>query len=254
MTAGCVASVTTVPRSSSTTHAAPALYVPTCVGVVLLSWTSVYTWRRGAKRPRAFVVVRGRAFLILPDRATIRTVALLLACDFPVGSWIIDARHPLKAIGWVSVGLAVVIVPAALLHAVFLWRGKPRPLVEITSAGVTARGLFGSVHAPWSVFESDYNSWPTRRMRLRLPIYERRGLKRRGLRPRSVKLPTRYRDPLSLSATWNTNPWWAAQALCSYWRSPYNRGEIGTGEEYSRLVSFVNRYKSEIDDQLHRFS
>jgi hypothetical protein len=61
-----------------------ALYLPAAVGVLLLWRASIYTWRRAATRPRAFVVDEGRAFLLLPDRAVMRVVAFVLMCTFPI--------------------------------------------------------------------------------------------------------------------------------------------------------------------------
>ncbi|MBG0850424.1 hypothetical protein I2W78_00730 [Streptomyces spinoverrucosus] len=88
----CVVAVCTVPQPS-TGVIVVGLCLPTSVGVVMLWQASVYTWRRGAMRPRAFVVDEGRAFVLLPDHATTRAIGLVLMCTFAVGYPIIEARE-----------------------------------------------------------------------------------------------------------------------------------------------------------------
>jgi hypothetical protein len=250
----CVAVVGTAPPSTGLVVV--ALCLPAAAGVLLLWRASLYTWRRGAARPRAFVIDEGRAFLLLPDRATMRAVAFVLMCTFPLGYPVVAAREDdVGLLTGAALGVAAVVVPVAVLHAVFLVRGVPRPLVEITPGGVTVRGFFGSVHAAWDVFE-DRVIVPDRGLQLALPVYTRPVLRRRGPRPYGVHLPARrepFHDPLEIPATWATNPWWAGQALAFYLRRPHHRGKIGTSAGHDGLAGSLRPYEHEIDDQLSRY-
>lgn len=249
VTAACVTVAVAVP-DPPIALLVPVLYVPSTIGVLLLWRASIYHWRYGAQRPRSFVVDRG-AFLLLPARATIRAVAMILAVAFPAGHVIIQARAgEFGVLEWAIAALGVVIAGLAILHGVFLWRGRPRPLVAVTPGGVTAAGFFGSVSAPWAAFQRDYASWPDLRMSLGLPVYE--GTVRKGLRPYGVQTP-RDSEPFRVPATWATNPWWAAQALAVYWKGRRDRKAIGTAAENAGLSAFLLPYRSEIDEQLSRF-
>lgn len=250
VTAACV--TVAVARPSDALVIA-GLYAPSAVGVVLIWWTSLHTWRRAARRPRRFVVDDGRAFLLLPDRPTVRAVAMVLACAFPIGQVITRVRGGgFDAIDWATAAIGAVVAGLAILHTVFLWRGVPRPLVIVTPAGVTAAGFFGSVHAPWEAFRSDYASWPNRRMDLALPVYDRDSVQVRGRRPYGVTLPDTS-EPFTVPAAWGTNPWWASQALATYWKRMRGHPAIGTAGEHAMLVATLSRYDDEIDEQLSRF-
>ncbi|MEU6198069.1 hypothetical protein [Streptomyces sp. NPDC047061] len=252
----CVVVVCTVPQPS-TGVVLGCLYVPATAGVLMLWRASVYTWRRGAARPRAFVVDEGRAFVLLPDRATTRAVGLVLMCTFAVGYPITEAREAsLGLTEWVVLGLALVIVPDAVLHVVFLCRGTPRPLVEVTSDGVTARGFFGSVQVAWGSFKPGYAIWPDRRMRVGLPVYSWDAVLQRGLKPYGVRLPAKrepFYDSFELSGAWATNPWWAGQAIARYYTNRFSRGEIGTAAEHELLAARLRVYRREIDEQLSSY-
>lgn len=252
----CVAVVWAVP-GPSTGGILLGLCLPASVGVVLLLRASVYTWQRGATGARAFVVDEGRAFLLLPDRATMRAVAFVLMGTFPVGYPVIQARDgTLGVIDWATLGLGVIIVPTAALHAVFLCRGVPRPLVEVVPGGVTARGFFGHVHVPWGAFKPDYAIVPNKELHLSLPVYTRLAVRGRGLPPRSVRLPAKrepFYEPFSLSAAWSTNPWWAGQALALYYRHMRPQSAIGTRAEHALLVHKLRAYEREIDEELSRY-
>ncbi|MDG4821747.1 hypothetical protein O7635_07755 [Asanoa sp. WMMD1127] len=250
-TLACVAGVVAVPRPADALVAI-GLYVPSIIGVLLLWRTSVYSWRDGARQPRSFTVHRD-AFLLLPARATTRAVALVLASAFPAGHLIMRMRvGALDALDWAIAAVGALVIGLATLHSVFLWRGAPRPLVIVTPSGVTAAGFFGSVHAPWTAFRSVYASWPDRRMNLALPVYGGRSVSRRGLRPHGVKLPDTS-EPFAIPAAWSTNPWWAAQALATYWRGIRDRSAIGTPAEHTTLARTLDRFDHEIDEQLSQF-
>ncbi|WP_422774086.1 hypothetical protein ACN28C_15130 [Plantactinospora sp. WMMC1484] len=252
VTATCIGVVNSMVRPS-TDVILVGLCLPTSVGVLLLFRASVYTWRRAATRARAFVVDDGRAFLLLPDRATTRAVAFLLMCTFSVGYPIVEARDAgLGVIEWVVVGLAVVIVPTAVLHAVFVCRGTPRPLVVVTSDGVSVRGFFGCVHVAWDSFASDYAIWPDRQLHLNLPVFARESVQQRGKRPYGVQLPAPY-EPLRISAAWSTNPWWAGQAFALYRNRLQRRRQIGSRAAHDILVRQLSIHELEIDEQLERY-
>ncbi|MBG0850423.1 PH domain-containing protein [Streptomyces spinoverrucosus] len=158
--------------------------------------------------------------------------------------------------GWAVLGLALIIVSNAALHVVFLCRGTPRPLVDVTPAGVTARGFFGSVHVAWESFKPNYAIWPNRQMRVGLPVYSRRAVLQRGPRPYGVRLPAKrepFYDPFELSGAWATNPWWAGQAIAWYCRFGHSRSQIGTAVEHDLLVSRLRVHRREIDEQLSSY-
>jgi len=246
-----VVSVTTA-SDPSKLHRDVVLMLPTTVGVALMVWGSVRSWQRAAAQPRAFAIGEGRAFLLLPDRAPQKVVGYVLGCTFPVGNALLDARDGLGLDAWVAIVLGAILVPTALLHGVLLWRGSPRPLVEVTPQGITSRGVLGSLHAPWSALSPDYASWPTPELWFRLPVYKRRDVRRRGLHLLGV-VPPRFGEPLRVRAGWATNPWWAAQALAWYWRGRPARAEIGTRDEHDRLASELRAYQHEIREEVDRF-
>ncbi len=256
VTVACVAVVWAVP-GPSTGGILVGLCLPASVGVVLLWRASVYTWQRGATAARAFVVDEGRAFVLLPDRATMRAVGFVLMCTFPVGYPVIQARDgTLGVIDWATIGLGIVILATSALHAVFLCRGTPRPLVEVVPGGVSARGFFGHVHVPWGAFKPDYAIVPNEKLRLSLPVYTRLAVRGRGFPPRSVRLPAKrepFYQPFSLSAAWSTNPWWAGWALALYYTRAMRQDAIGTRVEHALLVRRLRAYEREIDEELSRY-
>jgi hypothetical protein len=91
----CVAVVASAPPSTGL--GVVALCLPATVGVLLVWRASLYTWLRGAARPQAFVVDEGRAFLLVPDRATMRAAAFVLMCTFPLGYPVVAARRTTSA-------------------------------------------------------------------------------------------------------------------------------------------------------------